>query len=95
MLCKLLCAQFSGDQDLVTRIQSNARRYTELFSEAIDALIQRELSYIEPDPSHEDIVDVLLQQRLRYARQAVEEEMQADVTEEEIKQLFPARMRRR
>eukprot|EP01138_Halocafeteria_seosinensis_P015400 gb/GECG01015717.1/.p1 GENE.gb/GECG01015717.1/~~gb/GECG01015717.1/.p1 ORF type:complete len:760 (+),score=102.60 gb/GECG01015717.1/:1-2280(+) len=86
---------YNGAKDLISRIQSNTKRYVEVFSKAIDALMTKELSDLAPDPSREDSVDVIMAQRQRYTRQAVEERNNAEVNDEDVLKLFPARLLRR
>ena len=87
--------QYNGDKDLISRIQSNTKRYVDLISKAVDALMAKELSEVVPDPGHEDIVDVLMEQRRQYARQALEERNNVEVNDEDVLKLFPERLLRR
>jgi hypothetical protein len=97
-LSPLLCAfQFNGDQDFATSVQSNAQRYVELFGQAIDTLLGEHFAHVEPAEEKEDVIDVLLKHRLTHAKQAMQEgeDGGADVTEAEVRKLFPSRLLRR
>jgi len=91
-------SQFKGTtEELIRNIQSNARRYLDLFATAIDAVLAEEPTLIEliPQIAHEDVVDVLVKHRLKNAQESMTSAGADDVQESQVKTLFPARLLRR
>ena len=83
---------FEGDHALVRNIQTNTLRYRDLMAEAIDIQLDHiratmRLSYVE------DVIDVLLNQRLHQQEQAMEQNQDADA--ENAPPPFPPQLMRR
>lgn len=84
----------SGGPDFVKDIQSNARRYVELFSKAIDKLTPP--PNLDDPTQHTDIHDVLMSHRNQTTKaKLLEENPEANMDEFDPRSVFPASLHRR
>lgn len=89
--------QYDPDSPLLSHILSNARRYTSLFSTAIDSLLPEPTIDLTASPDYmEDVLDVIMDQRRGRNRQLAEEAgMDGGMGENGGEERFPPELMRR